>query len=93
MLGLMRVPDHGTRRQKDQAPLRDAVTEYTQEVLVQRLDYVSIYRAGSSGSARSPAQPTWAAGAGSGTGAGISPPAIKAFRGEFPGGKEGVLPS
>ena len=78
---LIMIPDRGIRRRKDQVPLRDVVTEYTQEVLVQRLDYVSIYRAGSSGAARTPVRSAWLAGAGSGTGAGVAPPAIKAFRG------------
>ena len=53
----------------------------------------SIYRAGTSGTARAPVRLAWIAGTGSGTGTGATPPAIKmAFGGEFPEGEEGVSP-
>ena len=92
MPGLMRIPDHGIRRQKDQVPLRGAVIDVMQEEQLQLQDFVSIYRAGTSGSARTPVRLPWIAGTGLGTGAGFAPPAIKAFGGEFPGGKEGYSP-
>ena len=92
MSGLMRIPDHGIRRQKDQVPLRDVVTDVMQEVQLQHLACVSIYRAGASGSARAPVLLACIAGSGLGAGTGVSPPAIKAFGGEFPGGKEGYSP-
>src|SRR5699024_2725100 len=89
---LIMIPDRGIRRRKDQVPLRDVVTEYTQEVLAQRLDYVSIYRAGISGTFRVPVLLSCIAGAGLGAGAGTASPAINGLRGEFPEGR-GVAPS
>ena len=54
MLGFIRVPDRGTHRQKDQAHLRDAVTDVMRVEQPQRPDCVSIYRAGTSGTVRTP---------------------------------------
>ena len=92
MLGLMRVPDRGIRRQKGQAPLKGAVIDVMQEEQLQLQDYVSIYRAGISGTVRLPVRLPCVAGAGSGAGAGIAPPAIRAYGGEFSVGKEGISP-
>src|SRR5699024_7569836 len=81
MPGLMRIPEHGTRRLKGQVPPKGAVTDVMQVVQPQHPAYVSICSAGTSGTVRLPVRLTWLAGPGSGTGAGVAPPAIKAFRG------------
>ena len=68
-------------------------TEFTRVGLALLLERVSTCRAGTSGTARTAVLLTCIAGAGSGTGSGAAPPAIKmAFGGEFPEGEEGVSP-
>ena len=68
-------------------------TEFTRVGLALLLERENICRAGTSGAARTPVLLSCVAGAGSGSGPGTTPPAIKmAFGGEFPEGEEGVSP-
>ena len=82
----------GGPQQKVLALRKEPEMDVMQAVPVQQVVCENIYRAVTSGMARAPVRPTWIAGTGSGSGPGISSPAIKRPCGVNPRRGEGQSP-